>query len=135
VDKRRLITGVGLMSETRRLMTRVSCIELLSLILVVLLPSNARHLRHSESSPLTINYSECPRPCFCHSISRVVQCSRRGLRHVPTSLPDSTLQLNLNGNTFRNAFLRRSNFTGKYLFYIVQCAGALNNLSSSNRPK
>lgn len=53
----------------------------------------------------------CPKSCFCNALSKIVYCSRRGLVFVPDSLPEGTLQLNLNGNALRSRSLQRTNFS------------------------
>jgi len=68
--------------------------------------------------------SDCPRPCFCNTLGNIVYCSRRGLDHIPGHLPDGTLQLNMNGNIFKNPSLQRRNFTniaGLQHLYLSEC--------------
>jgi len=62
--------------------------------------------------------TDCPATCFCNALSRIVYCSRRGLDAVPTSLPHGTLQLNVNGNHFRDSALRRANFSPPHAAHI-----------------
>src|SRR6476661_4095446 len=53
----------------------------------------------------------CPRTCFCNSVNRIVFCSRRVLQQIPDGIPEGTLQLNLNGNSFRTSVVQRTNFS------------------------
>jgi len=66
----------------------------------------------------------CPAVCFCSSLSRIIYCSRRGLKVIPDGIAADSLQLNINGNLFEITTLRRSNFSGlaslEHL-YISEC--------------
>lgn len=67
----------------------------------------------------------CPDVCFCNTVSRIVYCSRRGLPSIPSTVPDDTVQLNLNGNQFENGVLHRVNFS-RYAelehLYLSECS-------------
>jgi hypothetical protein len=41
----------------------------------------------------TFGADVCPAPCSCSASGAVVDCSRRGLRHIPTDLPKNTVTL------------------------------------------
>jgi len=68
---------------------------------------------------------DCPRTCFCNTLSHIVYCSRRGLHAIPTGIASSTVQLNLNGNAFHSATIERRNFTALFELehlYMSDCA-------------
>jgi hypothetical protein len=67
----------------------------------------------SIGSPLTSSAvaSQCPRTCFCNTLSRIVYCSRRGLQSIPNGIPSNTVQLNLNSNEFQTPNVDRRNFS------------------------
>jgi len=73
----------------------------------------------------SVQTSACPRTCFCNTLSHIVYCSRRGLQAIPTGIAQSTVQLNLNGNTFQTPSIERQNFTAltrlEHL-YMSECA-------------
>ena len=67
----------------------------------------------------------CSDVCFCNTVSRIVYCSRRGLASIPSTVPDDTVQLNLNGNQFENGVLRRVNlstYTALEHLYLSECS-------------
>ncbi|XP_013399455.1 leucine-rich repeat and fibronectin type III domain-containing protein 1-like protein [Lingula anatina] len=53
----------------------------------------------------------CPYPCFCNKDSRIVYCSRKNLAHIPSGIPDNSLQINLNDNNFQVTTIQRRNFS------------------------
>ncbi|KAK7110466.1 hypothetical protein V1264_014335 [Littorina saxatilis] len=53
----------------------------------------------------------CPRDCFCEPHSKNVHCTNKGLTSIPENIPDDTVELILNQNTFHNPDLTRRNFT------------------------
>ena len=80
-----------------------------------------RHRHHSHCLTLVVvvlltccvqTTFPCPRDCFCEPHSRNVHCTNKGLMTIPEGIPEDTVELILNQNTFLNPDLTRRNFTG-----------------------
>ena len=66
----------------------------------------------------------CPKKCFCNAYSKIVYCSRRGLKTIPSGIPEDSLQINFNGNVFENGAIQRANFskfTALEHLYMSEC--------------
>lgn len=66
----------------------------------------------------------CPKVCFCNIPSRIVYCSRRGLKSIPDGIPSDALQLNLNVNGFESGLIGRGNvsrFVQLEHLYLSEC--------------
>ncbi|XP_076460542.1 leucine-rich repeat and fibronectin type III domain-containing protein 1-like protein [Babylonia areolata] len=53
----------------------------------------------------------CPHNCFCEPHSKNVHCTDKALTAIPEGIPEDTMDLILNQNTFLNPALTRRNFT------------------------
>ena len=101
-------------------MTSVALCDVIRFVVAVryLLASCAADILDSSTQPAWgpvgvpgAGGTQCPRACFCNSPSRIVYCSRKGLAAIPADLPTTTVQLNMNANTFLSPSLSRRNFS------------------------
>lgn len=66
---------------------------------------------------LVMSTKSCPPQCACYESAELVDCSARGLTHVPHGIPHSYWLLDLSGNEIPE--LRSRSFTGVWALKVL----------------
>lgn len=66
---------------------------------------------------LVMSTKSCPPQCACYESAELVDCSARGLTHVPHDIPHGSWLLDLSGNEILE--LRSRSFTGVWALKVL----------------